>query len=581
MPIENQHDKMNEKILTVNNLSVQFPVNGGETLKAVGGISFSVSKQSVVGIVGESGSGKTVTALSVMGLLGRRARIDHGGSIVFRGRNLLELGEQELSALRGTGISMIFQEPAAFLNPVFSVGDQLGEVLRLHLKMARKEAKERASELLHEVGIRYPTEKLGAYPHEMSGGQQQRVMIAMAIACNPELLIADEPTTALDTTTQKHILELLMGLKEKHATSLLFISHDLDVVGDIADFVMVMKDGKLVEQGTVAEVFSAPQSEYTQALLACRPRIGWKPRRLPVVGKLLVGDTEPTQAGHKLEAKDPGEVILEARNLSKSFASRARSFNKEIQHVVKNVSFTLRRGQTVGVVGESGSGKTTIARMLPFLITPDEGEVLFEGRSVRELSQGKLRQLRRKVQMIFQDPYGSLNPEWTIGRSLTEPLVLHGMGATAEERLKMARKLLKRVGLHPDTMQKFPAELSGGQRQRVAIARAISMKPEVLICDECVSALDVSVQAQILNLLKELQEEYQICYLFISHDLAVVTYMSDEVLVLRQGEIVERNSAEGIGSEATEPYTRGLFAALPGIWREARSGDVINQSQKM
>jgi peptide/nickel transport system ATP-binding protein len=548
-------------LLSIRDLRVDFRMGRLPAVQAVRGVSFDIDEHSTVALVGESGSGKSVTAMSIVNLLPDNAR--RSGRILYGGRDLLQAGADAMRALRGREIACVFQDPMSSLNPVLPVGLQLCEPLLAHLKMSPRQARERAEALLAEVGMPEPKRRLGAYAHELSGGQQQRVMIAMALACEPKLLIADEPTTALDVTIQRQILELLAALKARHRMSLLFISHDLGVVGEIADRVVVMRRGQVREQGPVAQIFTAPQDAYTRALLACRPSLsGPPPARLRVIDDFIAGDAPaPTPRG----AKDPqAPVVLEVRALAKSFWLRQGLFGKREFQAVRDVSFALRRGHTLGVVGESGSGKTTLGLTLLRLLEPSGGAVLLDGRDLRETSTLAL---RRRLQIVFQNPYASLNQRFTIGQTLVEPMAIHGIGAHLAEREQRARELLAKVGLDGSAFAKYPHEFSGGQRQRVAIARCLTLQPEVLVLDEAVSALDVSVQAQVLNLLRDLQDELGLAYVFISHDLGVVRFMSDEVLVMKDGVVVEQADAAQILAAPTQDYTRRLLAAVPRGWR--------------
>jgi peptide/nickel transport system ATP-binding protein len=511
-------------LLGVRGLRVSF-----KQISAVKGVSFEVPEHSTTALVGESGSGKSVTALSILGLLPANATV--AGQVLFNGTDLLRSSKKELRALRGAQISMIFQEPMTSLNPVFGVGFQIGETLREHLGLSAKASRTRTIELLRETGISDPERKIDAHPFQLSGGEQQRVMIAMAIACEPKLLIADEPTSALDVTVQKQILELIAGLQRRRRMSMLFITHDLSLAAALADQVVVMKDGEVREQGPAKEVFGAPRHEYTRMLLAARPRIDATPARKP----------RPDEA-----------VVLEARGLAKNFDGVP---------AVKGASFRLAKGKTLGLVGESGSGKTTLGLMVTRLHQPSGGELRFHGEDARTVPPLAF---KRRVQIVFQNPYASLNPRFSIGATLTEPMRLHGIGGDAAERRQRAAALLAKVGLPAGALERYPHEFSGGQRQRIAIARALSLEPELLICDEAVSALDVSVQAQLLDLLEALQRETAMSYLFISHDLAVVKRMADEVMVMKDGEVVEAGSAEEIYSDPKHPYTRTLLASVPG-----------------
>ncbi|MBZ8140397.1 ABC transporter ATP-binding protein [Rubrivivax gelatinosus] len=551
-------------LLSIQDLTVEFRMGQGQRAQAVKGISLDVPENTTVALVGESGSGKSVTAMSVLNLLPENA--ERNGRILWRGRDLLQASLRELQALRGKEIACVFQDPMSSLNPVFNVGQQLAEPLMRHLGMSRRQAWARAEELLGEVGIPEPKRRLNAYPHEMSGGQQQRVMIAMALACEPRLLIADEPTTALDVTIQRQVLELLGKLRERHRMSLLFISHDLGVVGEIADRVVVMRHGQIRESGEVARIFAAPQDGYTQALLACRPSLDTNPARLMVIDDHIAGRS----AAGAAKAKDPqAPVVLEVRSLAKSFWLPQGLFGKREFKAVRDVNFQLRRGHTLGVVGESGSGKTTMGLTLLRLHEPTGGEVIFDGKNLLKISDRERQLMRRRIQIVFQNPYASLNPRFTIGQALIEPMTIHGIGRDTAEREQRARTLLEKVGLDGRAFGKYPHEFSGGQRQRVAIARCLTLEPEVLVLDEAVSALDVSVQAQVLNLLKDLQDELGLSYVFISHDLAVVRFISDEVLVMKDGEVVEQASAEQILLAPQQDYTKRLLAAIPRGYRPA------------
>jgi peptide/nickel transport system ATP-binding protein len=495
--------------------------------------------------------------------------VGEGSQVLFGGRDLLREPVDHLRAIRGKDISVVFQEPMTSLNPVFTVGDQIAEVLQLHLGLTRKQTADRVLELMTEVGIPEPKARIDAYPHELSGGQQQRVMIAMAIACEPKLLIADEPTTALDVTVQRQILDLVARLQQKHRMSVLFISHDLGVVGEIADRVVVMRDGQVRENGDVASIFSAPQDAYTKALLACRPRLDVKPRRLPVIDDFMPshdgGATPAPDAASDVRVARAAEAepLIEAIGLRKEYRLKTGLFARKTVHAVKEASFTLSRGRTLGVVGESGSGKTTVGMLLMRLTDATAGKVMYQGRDLLSLSAAELMAYRRKIQIIFQNPYASLNPRFTIGQILTEPMRIHGIGGSDDDRFAQAVASIRRVGLPADAIHKYPHEFSGGQRQRIAIARILSMKPEVLICDESVSALDVSVQATVLNLLLDLQDEFGMSYIFISHDLSVVKYMADDMLVMSNGEIVERGVSEAIYENPQHEYTKRLLGSIP------------------
>ncbi len=549
-------------LLSIQDLKVAFRMGKVDGVMqrqlAVKGVSFDIPENSTVALVGESGSGKSVTAMSILNLLPDNA--ERSGAVLFQGRDLLKTSLRELQSVRGREIACVFQDPMSSLNPVFPVADQIMEPLIKHLGMSRRQALVRAEELLNEVGIPDPKRRLKSYPHEMSGGQQQRVMIAVALACNPKLLIADEPTTALDVTIQRQVMELMARLKDTHKMSMLFISHDLGVVGEIADQVVVMRHGEIREKAPVADIFHRPQDAYTKALLACRPSLTENPARLMVIDDHIAG-----RAAQGIgKAKDPqAPVILEARGLRKSFFFRSGLFGKTEFKAVKGVDFQLRKGHTLGVVGESGSGKTTMGLTLLRLHEPTGGEVLFEGRDLLKMNGAEWQKMRRRIQVVFQNPYASLNPRFTIAQTLLEPMEIHGIGASHDERLATASALLKKVGLDESALHKYPHEFSGGQRQRIAIARCLTLKPEVLVLDEAVSALDVSVQAQVLNLLKDLQDEFGLSYIFISHDLAVVKFISDEVLVMQHGDVVEQNDARALLAAPKEEYTRRLLGAVP------------------
>jgi peptide/nickel transport system ATP-binding protein len=560
-------------LVSVRNLRVSFRIDRETVFEAVKGVSFDIPHDSTVVLVGESGSGKSVTSLAILGLLPpENTIIDPASEIMLGDRDVLKFDGTALRAMRGADISMIFQEPMTSLNPVFTVGFQLIEVLRQHMGMTPGQARKRAIELLDEVGIPDPEFKINAYPSQMSGGQQQRVMIAMAIACEPKLLIADEPTTALDVTIQKQILDLIGGLQKKRQMSVLFITHDLAVVGEIADYVVVMRQGQIREQGTAKDVFENPRDTYTQALLKCRPQLDRRPVRLPVIDDYMEGRTLGSRdMSERKRGVDPADPIaLEVNNLGKNFYSREGLFGRRKFEAVKNVSFKLRRGKTLGLVGESGSGKTTVGLTLMRLHEASSGEAIFEGRDLLSMSPKEFMAYKRRIQIVFQNPYASLNPRFIVGQILTEPMEIHGIGVNAQERTDLAFELLHKVGLPEVSFYKYPHEFSGGQRQRIAIARCLTMKPDILICDESVSALDVSVQAQVLNLLQDLQDEFRLSFIFISHDLAVVKYISDQVMVMSEGEIVEIANSDDIYRHPREPYTQRLLASIPKGWQGGR-----------
>jgi peptide/nickel transport system ATP-binding protein len=557
-------------LLSVQDLKVSFRMGEGRRADAVRGISFDVAENSTVALVGESGSGKSVSAMSMLNLLPDNA--ERSGRVLYQGRDLLQATPAEMRALRGREIACVFQDPMGSLNPVFSIGAQVAEPLRRHLGLGRRAAWAQAESLLDEVGIPEPKRRLASYPHELSGGQQQRVMIAMALACQPKLLIADEPTTALDVTIQRQILELLAGLKARHRMSLLFISHDLGLVGEIADTVVVMRQGTVREQGPVAAIFESPRDDYTRALLACRPSLEGNPARLRVIDEHIAAahNAAAGSVAATAKPKNPAApVLLEVRGLAKSFQIKQGVFSRREFKAVRGVNFQLRRGHTLGVVGESGSGKTTMGLTLLRLHEPTAGEVLFDGRDLLKIGAAERQAMRRRIQIVFQNPYASLNPRFTVGQALVEPMAIHAIGQNTAEREQRARTLLEKVGLDGSAFAKYPHEFSGGQRQRIAIARCLTLNPEVLVLDEAVSALDVSVQAQVLNLLRDLQDELGIAYVFISHDLAVVRFISDEVLVMKDGVVVEQASAAQILAAPREDYTKRLLAAVPRGYRPA------------
>ena len=558
-------------LINVNNLRIGFRLDRDHVFDAVNGISFDIPVNSTVALVGESGSGKTVSAMAIMGLLPAESSIVSPQSeIIYAGKNLLQVDSTHLRALRGKEISMIFQEPMSSLNPVLRVGDQIAEVLILHSRMSRSQALRRAEELLQEVGIPEPARRIHAYPHELSGGQQQRVMIAIAISCEPKLLIADEPTTALDVTIQRQILDLIGALQQKRRMSVLFITHDLDVVGEIADHLVVMQDGEIKEAGTAQQIFETPQHPYTKALLACRPRVDRRPQRLPVIEDFLNG-SDHAQTERERGVNDADAIVLEAKGISKDFMVRNGIFRKRPFRAVNDVSFRLPKGKTLGLVGESGSGKSTLGLTLMRLHTATAGEVWLDGKNLLAMTNEEFKPFRRRIQIVFQNPYASLNPRFHVGKTLIEPMQIHGIGTSDQQRMDMAKTLLDRVGMPTSSLRKYPHEFSGGQRQRIAIARCLTMQPDVLICDESVSALDVSIQAQVLNLLQDLQDEFGMSYLFISHDLAVVKYISDFILVMQDGNVVERANSDEIYRRPQHPYTQQLIAAVPSGWRKKRN----------
>jgi peptide/nickel transport system ATP-binding protein len=571
-------------LLSIEGLRTTFHTED-ETVHAVQDLTIEIHEGRTLGLVGESGSGKSVTSLSVLRLLPDRVAVIEGGTIRFLGTDLLTLPEREMYGVRGAQISMIFQEPMTSLNPVLTVGSQVMEAILIHQedggrKVKKSEARKRAIQLFEEVGLPDPERRVDMYPHELSGGQQQRVMIAMALSCNPKLLIADEPTTALDVTIQAQILDLLRNLRDTRKMSILFITHDLGVIAEIADEVAVMYRGRLVEYGPIVQLFENPQHPYTKGLLACRPRLETPYLRLPSVsdfmdvregpdGEIDIIERQPDLSRlvrpRKTRAPATGEPELAVHDLKVHFPIRKGILQRVAGHVkaVDGISFEVRPGRTLGLVGESGCGKTTTGRAILRLVEPTAGRVLYRGQDLSQLRGRELRRLRKHMQIIFQDPYGSLNPRLTVESALVEPMEIHGIGASRRDRGERAAALLREVGLEEGHLKRYPHEFSGGQRQRICIARALSVDPNFLICDESVSALDVSVQAQVLNLLKDLQENRGLTYIFISHDLAVVKFMSDDLAIMNQGLIVERGPANEIYANPREEYTRGLIAAIP------------------
>jgi len=538
-----------ETLLSVRDLSVSFDAPGGE-VRAVRHVSFDIDRGETVALVGESGSGKSVTALSIVQLLSYPPARHPSGSIHFRSDELLGARERLLRVIRGNRIAMIFQEPMTSLNPLHTIEKQINEVLLVHKRLGRRAARARTLELLRLVGLPEAASRLDAYPHQLSGGQRQRVMIAMALANEPDLLIADEPTTALDVTIQAQILRLLRDLRDRFGMALLLITHDLGIVRKMADRVCVMTQGEIVEAGSTEEIFARPQHAYTRRLLEAEPR------------------------GEPHRAVEGVPSIVDGRDLRVWFPLKGGVLRRTIGHIkaVDGVSLTVREGHTVGVVGESGSGKTTLGLALLRLVR-SKGSIQFAGRDIQGLSSRALRPLRREMQIVFQDPYGSLSPRLSVGQIVEEGLRVHGIGATAEERRRLIEHALIEVGLDPETRDRYPHEFSGGQRQRIAIARAMVLKPRLVVLDEPTSALDMSVQAQIVDLLRELQRRHNLAYLFISHDLRVVRALSEEVLVMREGRIVERGPAAQIFAEPREPYTRALMAAAFDL--EAVDADVV------
>lgn len=579
-------------LLQIKNLQTYFHSKEG-IVKAVDGIDFYLNKGETIGIVGESGSGKSVSALSIMRLVGAPGKIENGCIEYWENDeesvDLLKISSEEIRKIRGKEIAMIFQEPMTSLNPVFKCGKQITEALQLHLNLNSKEAKSKTLDLFQKVKLPDPERIFNAYPHQLSGGQKQRVMIAMALSCNPSILIADEPTTALDVTVQKAILELLNELKTEFQTSILFISHDLGVIAEIADRVLVMLKGKIIEQGTLEEIFKNPKHPYTKSLLACRPPLKFKTKRLPVASdfleisnsdagtleikekekslddvytNLIISKESQIARNEELQAK---EAFIEVCNLQTWFPGKSNFFGKSIDYIkaVNDVSFKVYPGETLGLVGESGCGKTTLGRSILKLQAAKSGQVFYKNEELTNLSANQMRPFRKDLQIIFQDPYSSLNPRTMVGSAILEPMLYHGLVKNKQEGREKVLELLATVGLEADHFYRYPHEFSGGQRQRICIARALAVEPKFIICDECVSSLDVSIQAQILNLLLDLREQFQLTYIFISHDLSVVKFMSDRMLVMNNGKIEEIGTSEKIYEAPESDYTKSLIAAVP------------------
>lgn len=567
-----------EPILKVENLSVHFTNDQG-TSTAIKNISFQIPKGKICGIVGESGSGKSVSSLSIMGLLAKNASIE--GSIKFNNNHqsldLLSLSESELSKLRGAKIAMIFQEPMTSLNPVLTCGYQIIEVLQLHLGLSYEDAKQKTIALFEEVKLPRPEKIVDSYPHELSGGQKQRVMIAMALSCNPDLLIADEPTTALDVTVQKSIVELLLQIKEVRKMSMIFITHDLGLIAEIADEIIVMYKGEMIEQGDAKSLLHHPKHPYTKGLIACRPSLKQSLKRLPTMSDFMDSDEHSTEINISTYLKTEQDVlarradiyaktpILKVSNIKKYYPIRKGFFSKSTEFVkaVDDINLVLYPGETLGLVGESGCGKSTLGRCILKLIEPTDGTIEFEGNDITKISNSEMRKLRTKMQIVFQDPYSSLNPRLTVGQAIIEPMMVHGLHHNYAQRKAKCIELLENVGLLPSHFDRYPHEFSGGQRQRVCIARALALEPKLIICDESVSALDVSVQAQVLNLLSDIRDKYSLSYIFISHDLSVVKHFSDRLIVMNKGKIVEEGYPDEVYANPKQEYTRQLIEAIP------------------
>lgn len=554
------------EILKVHNLSVNVFYNNYQHV-ILDNITFSLNHGETLGILGESGSGKTITALTILQLLSSSLTI-YSGEILYKGLDVLRLSEKEMKTIRGGEIAMIFQEPMTSLNPVLTCGNQIMECVRLYYKLTTEKAKKRALELIHEVKLPEPERIFKSYPHQLSGGQRQRIMIAMAISGHPKILIADEPTTALDVTVQKSILELLVDLQKVYGLSILFISHDIGVIEELASRILVMRNGKIIEQGNKDEIIKTPVNPYTKALLACRPPMRSKPKRLPTLQDIeKVSHTKIEMDRNTIRNTYHNasvNVILSVENLRVNFSkSGIIKKSHSIVEAVKGVNFQVYQRETLGLVGESGSGKTTIGRAIMQLVEIYSGNIKYRNIKLNALNEQKKRKIRTKIQLIFQDPYASLNPKISIGKAIMEPMIVHEIHTSKKQREARVIELLEKVGLSASVFYCYPHEFSGGQRQRVVIARALAMNPELIICDESVSALDVSIQAQVLNLLNDLKDELGLTYIFISHDLAVVKYMSERIIVLNEGSIEEINTAENIFNTPQSDYTKQLIHSIP------------------
>jgi len=559
---------MSEILLKTEGLTIDVK-NGSDYKTIINNISYHINTNEIVGVVGESGSGKSVSSLAILGLLSKAIFKITSGSIIFENKDLTTLSNKNLQTIRGAKIGMIFQEPMSSLNPSMTCGKQVEEVLHQHTSLTKKQIKAETIVLLEKVKLPNPERVYQAYPHEISGGQKQRVMIAMAIACKPQLLIADEPTTALDVTVQKEIISLLKELQTETKMSIIFITHDLSLISEIADRVLVMYKGQIVEQNTANTIFNKPKDNYTKALIKSRPSLDVRLKTLPTIADVLKNEVSEVvvtsamrQIQHKkIYAKSP---LLEVKNLEKEYISKSGFFAKaETFKAVNNVSFNLYEGETLGLVGESGCGKSTLGNAILLLDKATKGQILYKGKDITNLTKAETIAIRKDIQIIFQDPYASLNPRLTIGNAIMEPMKVHNLYANDTERKAKTLEILNRVGLDDTAYNRYPHEFSGGQRQRIGIARTIALQPKLIVCDESVSALDISVQAQVLNLLNELKEKFGFTYIFISHDLAVVKYMSDQLLVMNKGKIEELADADIIYNTPQKAYTKKLIAAIP------------------
>lgn len=555
-------------LLEVKNLNISFKKES-EYKKVIHHLNFHLNTDEILGIVGESGSGKSVSSLAIMGLLPKQVAKIEEGEINFEDENIVHLSDKAFQKIRGAQISMIFQEPMTSLNPSLKCGFQVAEILKQHKKLSAKELKEEVLQLFEKVKLPNPEKIAQSYPHQISGGQKQRVMIAMAIACKPKILIADEPTTALDVTVQKEIIQLLKDIQKETKMSIIFISHDLSLVSEIANRVLVMYKGEIVEQGKTEEIFKNPQNNYTKALIASRPSLDVRVKRLPTIQDFLLQTTDNTLVSKEEREKNQKILysqppILEVHNLEKEYVSTIGLFGKKVSFkAVDDVSFKIYEGETLGLVGESGCGKSTLGNAILLLDKATAGLILYKGKDITNLSKSEIRELRKEIQIIFQDPYSSLNPRIPIGKAIIEPMKVHKLYENDKKRKEKALEILKRVGLEEEHFNRYPHEFSGGQRQRIGIARTIALQPKLIVCDESVSALDISVQAQVLNLLNELKENFGFTYIFISHDLAVVKYMSDQVMVMNQGKIEEIADADDLYAHPQSAYTQKLIDAIP------------------